>query len=204
MFAADLLAGAGAELGAGHAADHQDQRQHGIDQMVGRRMQQGGEHHGHQCQHHRGADHGRGRHPQHIDHQRHQDEAAADAHDRADEADDQADHDHGNHGQIDLRALEAHLQRQAVDPAMAAGTARGGGTAAPGPQQCAQAFPEHQTADRGQQDDVGHCDQQIELAERAQQRKRPDPERGADRAAAQQDGRQNGVDGSSPPIGYSA
>ena len=190
MFAADLLAGAGAELRAGDAADHQDQRQHGVDQMIGDRMQHGGEHHGDQRQHHRGADHGRGRHPQQIDHQRHQDEAAADAHDRADEADHEADHDDGNHGEIDLGALEAHLQRQAVDPAMAAGAAHRHRAAAPGAQHRAQAFPEHQPADGGQQDDVGQRDQQIELAERAQQREGPDPERGADTAAAQQHQRQ--------------
>ena len=39
--AAHVLAGARAELRADHAADHQDQRQHRVDQMVG-----GGVHHG--------------------------------------------------------------------------------------------------------------------------------------------------------------
>ena len=39
-------------------------------------------------------------------------------------------------------------------------------------------------ADGGEQDDVGQRDHQIELAERAQQREGPDPERGADGAAA--------------------
>ena len=141
MFAADFLPGAGAELRAGDAADHQDQRQHGVDQMIGDRMQQGGEHHGDQGQHHRGADHGRGRHPQQIDHDRHQDEAAADAHHRADEADHEADDDDGDHRQVDLGALEAHLQRQSVDPAMAARAARGHRDAAPGPQDARAGLP---------------------------------------------------------------
>ena len=184
MLAADLLARPRAELRAGDAADHQDQRQHRIDQMVGDRVQHGGEHHGHQRQHHRGADHGRGRHPQQIDHDRDQDEAAADAHHRADEADDQADHDDRNDRQVDLGALEAHLQRQAVNPAVAARAPRQRRHAAPRPHDRAQALPEHQAADGGQQDDVGQRDHQIELAERAQQREGPDPERGADGAAA--------------------
>jgi len=56
---------------------------------------------------------------------------------------------------------------------------------APRPQDRAQPFPEHQSADGGQQDDVGQRDQQIELAQRAQQREGPDTERGADGAATQ-------------------
>ena len=112
--------------------------------------------------------------------------------------------DDGNDRQIDLRALEPHLQRQAVDPAMAAGAPRRGRAAAPGPQQRAQAFPEHQPADGGQQDHVGHRNHEIELAERAQQREGPDPERGADGAAAQQHRRQYRIDGAPPPIGYRA
>src|SRR5215208_136334 len=106
MFAADLLPGAGAELRAGYATDHQDQRQHGVDQMVGHRVQHGGEHHGDQREHHRGADHGRGRYPQQIDQQRHQDETAADAHHGAEEPDDEPDHHDRDDRQVDLRALE--------------------------------------------------------------------------------------------------
>ena len=179
------MPGARAELGAGHAADHQDQRQHSVDQMIGHRMQHGGEHHRHQGEHHRGADHGRGRHPQQIDQERHQDEAAADTHHGAEEADHEPDHHDGNDRQIDLRALETHFQRQAVDPAMAAGAAQRHGIAAASPQHRAQAFPEHQPADGGEQDDIGQRDQQIELAERAQHREGPHPQRGPHTAAGQ-------------------
>ena len=200
MFAADFLAGAGAELRAGDAADHQDQRQHGIDQMVGGRVQDGCEHHGDQGEHHRGADHGRGRHPQQIDHDRDQDEAAADAHHRADEADDDSDRDYGNDRQVDLGALEPQFQRQAVNPAMASGPARRRRNTAPCPQDCTQAFPEHHCADRGQQDDIGQRDHQIELTERAHLREGPHPERGADHAAAQQHDHQQRIDGAASPV----
>ena len=167
MFAADLLAGAGAELRAGHAAHHQDQRQHGVHQMVGDRVQHGGEHHGHQRQHHRSADHGRGRYPQQIDHDRDQDEAAADAHHRADKSDDQPDHNDRNDRQVDLGALEAHLQRQPVDPAVAAGAAHRYRDAAADAQYGAQPFPEHQCAGGREQHDIRQRNHQVELAERA-------------------------------------
>ena len=77
-----LLTGPCAELRADHAADHQQQRQHDVDQMIGRRMQQRRHRHRDQRQHHRRADHDAGRHAQDIDQHRHQQEAAADAHDR--------------------------------------------------------------------------------------------------------------------------
>ena len=109
--------------------------------------------------------------------------------------------DDRDHRQVDLGALEAHLQRQAVDPAMAAGAAHRYRDAAPRPQDRAQPFPEHQPADGGQQHDVGQRDHQVELAERAQQREGPDAERGADDAAAQQHQRQRRIDGAAAPIG---
>jgi len=56
--------------------------------------------------------------------------------------------------------------------------------AAPGPHHRAQAFPEHQCADGGEQRDIGQRDHQVELPERSQQRKGPDAERRADDAAA--------------------
>ena len=84
---------------------------------------------------------------------------------------------------------------------MAAGAARRRPRRRAGPQHRAQAFPEHQPADGGQQDDVGQRDHEIELAERAQQREGPDAERGADDAAAQQHQRQRRIDRAPPPIG---
>ena len=122
--AAHLLSGARAELRADHAADHQDQRQHRVDQVVGRGVHHRRRRHGDEREHHRGADHRRGRHAQEIDQHRHQQEAAADAHDRADEADDEADRPDRNGGHVDLRALEAQLERQPVNPGVAAGPAQ--------------------------------------------------------------------------------
>lgn len=46
MFAADFLPGARAGLGRRSPPTAQDQRQRGIDQMIGHRMQHGREHHG--------------------------------------------------------------------------------------------------------------------------------------------------------------
>ena len=97
MFTADSLPGPRAELRADDAAHHQHQRQHCVDEVIGYGMQHGRHHHRHQCQCHRGADHRRGGHPQHIDHDRDQQEAAADAHDGAEKADQQSDGDHRDH-----------------------------------------------------------------------------------------------------------
>ena len=47
-----------------------------------------------------------------------------------------------------------------------------------------QAFPEHQSAHRRQQHDVGQRDHQVELAERAQHGESPNAQRGADRPAS--------------------
>ena len=56
-----------------------------------------------------------------VDQRRHQDEAAADAEERAEEADADAEHHHRDHADIELRALEAHLEGQPVDPVVLAG-----------------------------------------------------------------------------------
>ena len=95
MLAAGLLAGARAELRADDAADDEDQRQHRIDLVIGRRMHDDGDRHGDEREDQRGADHDRGRHPHDVDQRRHHQEAAADAHEGRDELDDEADHQTG-------------------------------------------------------------------------------------------------------------
>ncbi len=82
---------------------------------------------------------------------------------------DEADAPDRDRRHVDLGALEAHLQRQAVDPGMACRRRR----SVTGSPRCARsdgahALIDHQRADRGQQHHVGHADGQIELAERAQ------------------------------------
>ena len=84
---------------------------------------------------------------------------------------------------------------------MAAGAAHRHRVAAMGAQHRAQAFPEHQPADGGEQDDVGQRDQQIELAERAQPGEGQYPQRRADAAAGQQHDRQRRVDRAPSPVG---
>ena len=64
------------------------------------------------------------RHAQEIDHRRDHNETTADAHDRRHEADKHADDDRRQYTDVKLRALEAHLERQPVDPGMLAGLAR--------------------------------------------------------------------------------
>jgi hypothetical protein len=115
-----------------------------------------------------------------------------------------SDHNDRNYRQIDLGALEAHLQRQAVDPAVAAGAAHRYRDAAADAQDGAQPFPEHQRADGREQHDVGQRNHQVELAERAQQREGPDAERGAEGAAAEQHQRQRRIDGAAAPVGNGA
>ena len=56
--------GADTELRPDDAADHQDEREHGVDELVGRRMHHRSRGHGDEGQHHGGADHGRGRYAQ--------------------------------------------------------------------------------------------------------------------------------------------
>ena len=76
--------------------------------------------------------------------------------------------------------------------------------AAPGPHHRAQAFPEHQCADGGEQRDIGQRDHQVELAECAKLREGPDAERGAEGAAGQQHRRQRRVNCAPSPVGYGA
>ena len=198
--AAHVLSGARAELRADHAADHEDQRQHRVDQVVGGGVHHRRRRHGDQRQHHRGADHGRGRHPQEIDQHRHQQEAAADAHDGADEADDEADRPDRDGRDVDLRALEPHLQRQPVDPGVRAAAPRRRRLALLLAHDGAHALADHQAADGGEQQHVGKADGEVELAERAQHREQPDADRGAEDAAGQQHQAERQIDGAPPPI----
>ena len=112
--------------------------------MVGRRVHHRRRGHGDEGEHHRGADHGRGRHAQEIDQHRHQQEPAADAHDRADEADDESDGPDRDRRDVDARALEAHLERQPVEPGMAARPAQLDRLALPRADDRAHALDHHQ------------------------------------------------------------
>ena len=83
LVAADVLPDARAELRPDDAADHQDDRQHRVDRIVGERVEHGRHGHGGDDLDERGADDDVGRNAQEVDERRHHDEAAADAEERA-------------------------------------------------------------------------------------------------------------------------
>ena len=87
---------------------------------------------------------------------------------------------------VDLRALEAKLERQAMKPRVAARPPQRGQLSLPGAHFRAQALVDHHAADGGEQCHVGKPDHQVELVERAQFGKQPDAAGGADDAGAQQ------------------
>ena len=116
-------------------------------------------------------------------------------------ADDEADRQHRDRRDVDFRALEPHLQRQAVKPDMAAGPAQLGRLALAAADDGAGAFADHQDADDAQQRDVGQPDHQVELIERAQPGEQRDTAGGADDAAGEQRERQRDVERVAPPIG---
>ena len=165
LLALEASAGRGPELRADDAADDQQHRQHDIDRLVLHGLQQR-----RHCRHEddleqRGADDDAGRHAQQVDHGRHHDEAAADAHDRRHEADEGADHRRRDGADVELRAVKAHLERQAVHPAVLAGLACR--SMPVGAAQGADALDQHQRADDAEEGDVAERDEQIELTRSA-------------------------------------
>ena len=81
----------------------------------------------------RGADHDLGRHADQVDHRRHHQEAAADAHDRDQDAGDDAEAERHQRADVEPRAVEAHLERQAVQPEMPVPLGEAGAAAPPQP-----------------------------------------------------------------------
>src|SRR5262249_43069429 len=142
--------------------------------------------HGDQRQYHLGADDGRGRHPQDVDQHRHQQEPAADAHDGADEADDEADAPDRDRRDVDARALEPQLERQAVDPGVGARPPQLHRLPPAGTNDGAHALDHHQGADDAEQEHGGYADGEVEWADAAQQREQPDAGDGAYEAAGEQ------------------
>ena len=98
-------------------------------------------------------------------------------------------------------SLEPDLERQAVDPGVAAGMAQLHRLALVGPQDRPHALDHHHAADRAEQKHVGNADGDVELADRAQQREQPHPRHGADDAAGQQHQGEREVERAAAPIG---
>ena len=200
LLAFQPLAGHRAELRADHAARHQDHRQHHIDIVVLRGMQ----HRGGRGQEHdleqRCADHDVGRHAQQIDHGRDHDEAAAHAHDGRQQADEQAEQKRRNGADVELGAVEAHLERQAVHPVvLARAPARhdpAGARLADG----VGAFDHHQRADHAEERHVAGGDEDIEHAEAPEHADQLHADRGADEAAGQQHAAHLDVDVAPAPL----
>ena len=199
--AADALPARAPELRTDHAAHHQDQSQHGIDQVIGRGMQYRGRRHGEKCQDHRRADHRRRRHPQQVDQHRHEQKTAADAHDRADEAYDETDDHDRDRGYVDFRSFEPHLQRQAVEPGVTAGTTQFGGHSPAPAHDRAHTFGDHQRADSAEKGHIGQLDDEIELVERAQPREQENAAGAAEDTAGKERQGEGKVERIAPPVG---
>ncbi len=150
-------------------ADEQDEGQHHVDGAALGRVHHCGEAGDEEELEDRGADHDLGRHADQVDHRRHHDEAAADAHDRAEDADHRADHEGRDGADVEVGGAEAHLERQAVRPGVAAARHEHGVRVVAAADR-ADALHQHQPADCAEHDDVEKAHHQVELAERAQAR----------------------------------
>ncbi len=102
---------------------------------------------------------------------------------------------------VDFRSLEAELQRQPVEPGVAARPAHDHRCRRRAADDGARALADQQHADDAQQRDVGQADHEIELIERAQPREQRDTADGADDAAGEQHQRQRDIERVAPPIG---
>src|SRR3546814_8134275 len=80
---------------------------------------------------------------------------------------------------VELGLAEAHLQRQAVQPVVLVQLAPDVGLAAAAEQRTA-ALDEHQDADEAEENHVAERDDEIELAEAAQEAVQPHPEQRAE------------------------
>ena len=140
-------------------------------------------------------------HAQEVDQRRHDDEAAADAEQRAEDADAEAERDDRDDADVEHRALEAHLERQAVKPGVLAGPAQRRRPAGARVEDGADRLGQHQSADRAEEGDVGERDDEVELAEAAQRIEDDDADDGADDAGEQQHGGELHVDQVAAPVG---
>ena len=101
---------------------------------------------------------------------------------------------------IDPRALETQLERQPMQPGVAAGPAQLDRLALPLADDRARAFDHEHRADPAQQQDVGQADGDVELSQPAQQGEQRDAGNGPEHAAHQQHHRERQVDRVPPPI----
>src|SRR5215470_19676219 len=87
-----------------------------------------------------------------------------------------------------------------MDPGMAAGPTQLDWLALPRAYDGAHALGHHQYADNPEENDVGKTDSDIELANCAQHREKPDAKSGADYAAREQHEGECEIDRAAPPI----
>jgi hypothetical protein len=96
------------------------------------------------------------------------------------------------------------LERQSMNPGVAAGPAQFDRLALPRAHDGAHALDHHQAADDTEQQHVGEADRDIELAERAQHREQPHARGGAGDAASEQQAGERHVDRAPPPVAHRA
>ncbi len=137
------------------------------------------------------ADHHARRHAEQVDHRRREDEAAADAEHGGEDADEEADAERRDDRDVEARAREAPLHRQAAHPDAQARAPAGIAARAA---ERAYALPRHQAADHAEEDDVEDGDGRIDDAEILQQAEDADADGGAGEAAHQHQGSKPRVD----------
>ena len=87
-----------------------------------------------------------------------------------------------------------------MDPGMAAGPTQLNWLALPHPDDGAHTLGHHECTDNAEENDVGKTDSDIELADCAQHREKPDAKGGADYAAREQHEGECEIDRPAPPI----
>ena len=129
-------------------------------------------------------------HAEEVDQRRHQDEAAADAEQRAEEADADAERDDRDDADIELRALEAHLEAAGRGPSCAG---RGGGAAPAGRARALRMARTDSVSISppigAEEGDVGERDDEVELADAAEHVEDEHADERADDAGEHQHGR---------------
>ena len=108
--------------------------------------------------------------------------------------------DDRNRADIEARALEAHLERQPVNPAVLARPAQGSRTAEPRVDDRPHQLGQHQAADGAEEGHVGDGDDQVELAEPAEAVEHPDADQRADDAGQHQHDGELHVDHPPAPV----
>ena len=127
VLGAKILAGRRPSLRADNATGHQEKSERNVDRLVGRRLQNRGDRADENDLKQRGADRDIRWDAEKINQDRDHDKTAAHAHDTGHETDKRPKRYGGKRADIELRRLEACLERQPVNPVVLSGRRAGKG-----------------------------------------------------------------------------